>query len=145
MGPVPLAEFSTPRRNPWVEGKISEGIFGQDNGGIEAVAAGGMHTLLIDERGTVRSCGVNDDAALGRATEKVPNPAQEGSYLDEGELESYPHPVQALQENSFRVVKVAAGDCISAAVSSDGELYIWGTFKVCNTRQSCGCKARYEF
>lgn len=41
------------RRNHYVEEKIAEGAFGGENAGLEAVAAGGMHTLLIDEKGSV--------------------------------------------------------------------------------------------
>jgi hypothetical protein len=32
---------------------VEEGEFGSDGAGLEAIAAGGMHTLVIDEKGTV--------------------------------------------------------------------------------------------
>ena len=57
MGPVAnLGDpYIKPKRNTWVEQKIEEDEFGEDGGGLETVAAGGMHTLFIDENGTVRS------------------------------------------------------------------------------------------
>jgi regulator of chromosome condensation len=53
MGPDVLAEISKPRRHVWIEKKIEEGIFGEPGAGIESVAAGGLHTVFIDEKGTV--------------------------------------------------------------------------------------------
>ena len=53
MGPDFLDEFSFPKRNTWVDSKIKEGVFGSEGAGLEAVAAGGLHTLFIDEKGTV--------------------------------------------------------------------------------------------
>lgn len=45
-----------PTRHPWIEQKLSTGVF--SNGpvnGIIGVATGAMHTLIIDEAGTVES------------------------------------------------------------------------------------------
>ena len=53
LGPDFLDEFSFPKRNTWVDAKIREGVFGSEGAGLEAVAAGGLHTLFIDEKGTV--------------------------------------------------------------------------------------------
>jgi regulator of chromosome condensation len=56
MGPNYLDELSKPTRNTWVEEKIAQGAFGPGpNSGIVAVSAGGLHSLFIDENGTVRS------------------------------------------------------------------------------------------
>jgi len=55
MGPSYLDELSKPTRNTWVEEKITQGVFGTGPGsGIVSVAAGGLHSLFIDENGTVR-------------------------------------------------------------------------------------------
>lgn len=54
MGPDVLDELSKPRRNPWVEEQIEKGTFGGEGAGLESVAAGGLHTLFTDEKGTVR-------------------------------------------------------------------------------------------
>jgi len=54
MGPSHLDELSKPTRNTWVEEKMAQGIFGSGPGsGIVGVAAGGLHSLFIDENGTV--------------------------------------------------------------------------------------------
>lgn len=54
MGPDHLGEFDKPKKNPWVEKKMDEGVFGDEDAGIETIAAGGLHTMFIDEKGTVR-------------------------------------------------------------------------------------------
>lgn len=53
MGPEHLDEFDKPKKNPWIEKKMEEGAFGEEDSGIECVAAGGLHTMFIDEKGTV--------------------------------------------------------------------------------------------
>ena len=53
MGPDILGEVSKPKRNTWIEEHIEAGAFGEDNAGIESVACGGLHTIFLDERGTV--------------------------------------------------------------------------------------------
>jgi regulator of chromosome condensation len=56
MGPSFLDELSKPTRNTWVEEKITQGAFGSGPGsGIVGVVAGGLHSLFIDENGTVCS------------------------------------------------------------------------------------------
>jgi len=56
MGPSFLDELSKPTRNTWVEEKITQGVFGSGPGsGIVGVVAGGLHSLFIDENGTVCS------------------------------------------------------------------------------------------
>lgn len=78
----------------------------------------------------VWSCGVNDDAALGRITRDVPDPNNPGSFLDIDDLTSLPHPIQTLVDEKFRAVRVAAGDSVSAAISAEGDLRVWGSFRV---------------
>ncbi|KAF9450138.1 RCC1/BLIP-II [Macrolepiota fuliginosa MF-IS2] len=129
MGPDVLDELTKPKRNPWVEEQIEEGTFGEEGAGLESIAAGGLHTLFTDEKGTVWSCGVNDNAALGRITNNIPDPNNPGSFLDVDELTSWPRPVQALLDESFRAVQIAAGDNIGAAVSDQGEFRVWGTYR----------------
>lgn len=46
-------EVGKPRRNKWVEERIEQDVFGPNNGGLECIESGGMHSLLLDERGTV--------------------------------------------------------------------------------------------
>ncbi|GBE79948.1 Protein pim1 [Sparassis crispa] len=129
MGSDFLGDFEKPKKNALVEERIHEGVFGSPEAGLEAIAAGGLHSLFVDEKGTVWSCGVNDDAALGRITAEVPNPEKEGEFLDVDVLTAEPHPLQSLVEEKFRAVRVAAGDTISAAISSEGDLRVWGSFR----------------
>jgi regulator of chromosome condensation len=53
MGPSVLGEVSKPKRHTWIEEHIEDGAFGEDDAGIESVACGGLHTIFLDERGTV--------------------------------------------------------------------------------------------
>jgi regulator of chromosome condensation len=69
MGPSFLDELPKPTRNTWVEEKIGQGVFGpRPNSGIVGVAAGGLHTLFIDESGTVCSFLVSDLAKTHQPT-----------------------------------------------------------------------------
>lgn len=45
-------------------------------------------------------------------------------------LTSFPYPLQTLVDENFRTVSVAAGDSICAALSDEGELRVWGSFRV---------------
>jgi regulator of chromosome condensation len=53
MGPDILGELDKPRKNVWVEQHMQQGTFGDEGAGLEFIAAGGLHTLFIDEKGTV--------------------------------------------------------------------------------------------
>ncbi|EIN10074.1 RCC1/BLIP-II [Punctularia strigosozonata HHB-11173 SS5] len=105
-------------RNKWVDERIADGSFGEPGAGLEAVAAGGFHTLVIDEAGKVWSCGVNDNASLGRPSDGLPS-----------EYTELLAPLQLLVEAGFRATRIVAGDTISAAVDSQGEFRAWGTFR----------------
>ncbi|KAI6035059.1 regulator of chromosome condensation 1/beta-lactamase-inhibitor protein II [Pisolithus orientalis] len=93
----------------------------------------------------VWSCGVNDDAALGRITKDVSDPQNPGSFMDVDTLTAIPHPIQSLLDENFRAVQVTAGDSISAAVSADGELRVWGSFRAAEGSLGFSSAARHEF
>lgn len=149
MGVKHTGEFSKPKKNIVVEKMMRDDKFGKR--GILALAAGGMSSLLIDGTGTVRSdmlticmplnfanfkvwsCGANDDAALGRPTSKVPHPKDKDAFADEEELSCNLYPLQSLLDEGFEAAQIAAGDSIGAAISVEGELRVWGTFRVGNT------------
>ncbi|PWN38779.1 RCC1/BLIP-II [Ceraceosorus guamensis] len=109
--------------------------------GIEQIAAGGMHTLAVDNLGRILTWGINDNAALGRSTTRQPG-------VDAEVYETRPMPVEGLspdgkgllpgplplggtegQVETFRAVRVAAGDSVSAALNSNGEVRVWGSFR----------------
>ncbi|XP_072250661.1 regulator of chromosome condensation isoform X2 [Leuresthes tenuis] len=79
---------------------------------IVQVTAGGMHTVCLGEAGHVYSFGCNDEGALGRDT------TEEGSEMIPGKV--------TLEE---KVVQVSAGDSHTAALTEDGSVYIWGSFR----------------
>ncbi|KAH8113447.1 RCC1/BLIP-II [Phellopilus nigrolimitatus] len=145
MGPDHLGEFDKPKKHTWIEKKMDEGVFGGEEAGIEAVAAGGMHTMFIDEKGTIWSCGVNDDAALGRVTKDVPDPEKEGAFVNVDILTSFPYPLQSLVDDNFRAVSIAAGDSICAAISDQGELRVWGSFRANEGSLGFSDGSRYQF
>ncbi|KAG7242214.1 hypothetical protein INR49_024260 [Caranx melampygus] len=79
---------------------------------IVQVIAGGMHTVCLSDTGHVYTFGCNDEGALGRDT------TEEGSEMVPGKV--------ALEE---KVVQVSAGDSHTAALTEDGTVYIWGSFR----------------
>ncbi|KAJ6626604.1 regulator of chromosome condensation 1/beta-lactamase-inhibitor protein II [Mycena sp. CBHHK59/15] len=106
-------EVMRPRVHPSVLQLVTSGIMGPS--GLEKVAAGGMHSLILDSNGKIWSFGLNDSLALGRLT-KPP----------EGKPENLPELVSGLE--GFRATAVAASDNLSIAISETGELRAWGTF-----------------
>ena len=114
------------------EEQIEDGKLARDpntpGGGLEAVAAGGMHTLTIDEGGRIRSWGINDNACLGRVTSDVLD--ADGNVIENEALETVPFVIESLEKENFRAVSVAAGDSVSVAVSDKGEIRAWGSFRV---------------
>ncbi|TFK43674.1 regulator of chromosome condensation 1/beta-lactamase-inhibitor protein II [Crucibulum laeve] len=145
MGPDYQDEFTKPKRNPWIDEQIEKGTFGEPGAGLESVCAGGLHSIFIDEKGTVWTCGVNDDAALGRTTKNVPDPNNPGGFLTEDDLLPVPYPLQSLIDEKFRAVKAVSGDSICAAVSSEGELRVWGSFRAVEGSLGFSNGQRYQF
>ncbi|KAJ7682527.1 regulator of chromosome condensation 1/beta-lactamase-inhibitor protein II [Mycena polygramma] len=137
MGPDVLGELDKPKKHTWAEEQMEEGTFGDDNAGIETVAAGGMHSIFVDEKGTVWTCGVNDDAALGRVTEGVPDPDMT--------LTNLPHPLESLVAEKFRAVQVATGDSICVAVDNHGDIRVWGSFRANEGSLGFSESARHQF
>jgi len=79
---------------------------------ILQVVAGGMHTVCLSDTGHVYTFGCNDEGALGRDT------TEEGSEMVPGKV--------TLEE---KVVQVSAGDSHTAALTEDGTVYMWGSFR----------------
>ncbi|RDX49855.1 RCC1/BLIP-II [Lentinus brumalis] len=134
MGADVLAvNLAKPRRNQYMETVGAGGAFGGPEAGIESVAAGALHSVFVDEKGTVWTCGTNDNAELGRRTITV---TQGHTTIEVDEATSVPFhlpvPVQSLVDEGFRAVKVAAGDCIGVALDSQGQLRAWGTYRTSN-------------
>ncbi|EAR89718.1 regulator of chromosome condensation (RCC1) protein (macronuclear) [Tetrahymena thermophila SB210] len=79
---------------------------------IVAISCGDRHTLFLNEEGEAFSCGNNTYNQLGCA-----NNSQSSNI-----------PVKVKQKSTLKFVKViAANTPMSAALSSEGYLYLWGT------------------
>ncbi|XP_055019736.1 regulator of chromosome condensation [Boleophthalmus pectinirostris] len=76
------------------------------------VVAGGMHSVCLSNTGQVYTFGCNDEGALGRDT------SEEGSETLPGKVE--------LEQ---KIVQVSAGDSHSAALTEEGTVYVWGSFR----------------
>ena len=105
--------------------------------GVVQVACGGMHCAALTHDGKVLTWGVNDQGALGRDT------AWEGGLREIGESDSEsadsdaglnPHESTPGAVTSFPdgtvIVKLSAGDSHTLALTDDGLVYGWGTFRV---------------
>lgn len=136
LGPEKNAvDVKRPRLNPHLPA---------DRVGVVQVAVGGMHCVALTYDNKILTWGVNDQGALGRDT------AWEGGYKDIDDNKSdadsdsddepalNPHestptaiPSQAFPDGTV-IVEVAAGDSSSFALTDDGQVYGWGTFRVRN-------------
>lgn len=79
---------------------------------IVQAEAGGMHTVCLGVSGTIYTFGCNDEGALGRDT------TDEGSETTPGKVEL-----------SEKVVQVSAGDSHTAALTEDGRVFVFGSFR----------------
>lgn len=105
-------------------------------GGAEMIAAGGMHTLVIDANGRILSCGSDDHGTLGREYR------ESDASVDEDECYYVLRPVDGISPDGknaapgkdgrvvqFRATRAAASDGCSVALDAEGRLMTWGHFK----------------
>ncbi|KAH7400952.1 regulator of chromosome condensation 1/beta-lactamase-inhibitor protein II [Phaeosphaeria sp. MPI-PUGE-AT-0046c] len=110
------------------------------NQNVVRVATGGMHVLALTKDNRILTWGVNDSGALGRdtraATVKTRDVDAEDSDSDDDEtgglidLEATPTAIPSEYfppETTF--VDIAAGDSCSFALTTEGAIYGWGTFR----------------
>jgi len=114
-----------------------------DKVGIVQVAAGGMHVVALTKDNKILTWGVNDQGALGRDTTwdgglKDMDAADEEDDDDDDEdnglnpKESTPGEVDFSTTDvpeGTRWVQVVAGDSNSFALTDDGRVYGWRTFR----------------
>lgn len=125
-------DVKRPRLNP---------LLPADSVGVVQVATGGMHVLALTHDNKILSWGVNDQGALGRDTtwegglvdmddNKSDDSSDSGSDSGMNPKESTPTaiPSDAFPEGT-KFVQVAAADSASFAVTDDGLVYGWGTFR----------------
>lgn len=98
--------------------------------GVVQFACGGMHAVALTRDNKILTWGVNDLMALGRATN-----VEEDDDDELNPAESTPGPVDASGlEPNIRWAQVAASDNASFALTDDGHVYGWGTFRVNKNR-----------
>ncbi|KAF2645097.1 RCC1/BLIP-II [Massarina eburnea CBS 473.64] len=109
------------------------------NMNVVKVATGGMHVVALTQDNKILTWGVNDNGALGRDTSAVEAPmrdmdAEDSDSEDESgglnELEATPTAVSDEyfpEDTTF--VDVVAGDSCSFALTTEGAVYGWGTFR----------------
>lgn len=123
-------------------------LLAADKVGVVQLAVGGMHCVALTHDNKIFTWGVNDQGALGRDT------AWEGGYKDVDDnsdsdsddedsglnpREATPTaiPASAFPEGTV-FVEVAAADSSSFALTDDGQVYGWGTFRVRSKSLPCG-------
>jgi len=95
--------------------------FGEQTGErVLQVACGAQHTVVLLESGRLFSTGKGDFGRLGHGSTRDEIEFEEIDYFQQ-ERDSYFRPGEPA-----RIVKVAAGNNFSAAMSADGELWLWG-------------------
>lgn len=110
--------------------------------GVMQIACGGMHGLALTKDNKILSWGVNDQSALGRSTvwdgglRDADAPDSDSDSDDDDDtglnpLESTPGEVDTSGiAPGTKFVQVAACDSASFALTEDGRVYGWGTFRV---------------
>jgi regulator of chromosome condensation len=63
-----------------------------------------------------------------------PDPEDPTKTIESDVAESTPTVLKTLQDEEFRAVLIAAGNNVSVALSSEGKLRAWGSFRVCYSR-----------
>lgn len=84
---------------------------------IVQIAAGSDHSLVLTNNGQIFSWGNAQDGQLGH-----------GDMIIDGatSLESLPRLVESENFNNAKIQQIAAGRQRSAAITTDGKLYVWG-------------------
>jgi regulator of chromosome condensation len=120
VGNMSPTEALVPRLNPQLS---SEKV------GVVQFACGGMHTVALTRDNTILTWGVNDLGALGRDT-KVEEDEDDDDELNPSE--SIPGLVNTAHLGPDIIwSQVVASDNATFALTNEGRVYGWGTFRVC--------------
>ncbi|KAJ5895473.1 Ran exchange factor Prp20/Pim1 [Penicillium taxi] len=114
-------------------------LLAADKVGVVQVAVGGMHCVALTHDNKIFTWGVNDQGALGRETswDGGLKDVDADSDSDDDDDDSGLNPIEstptAIPSTSFPegtvFVQVAAADSASFALTDDGKVYGWGTFR----------------
>ena len=111
--------------------------------GIVSITCGGMHAVALTHNNQILTWGVNDDGALGRDTSwsgglRDVNKEDSDSEDEDSGLNPKESTPTAIPSSSFPegtiFTSIAASDSASFAVTDEGLVYGWGTFRVGQTR-----------
>ncbi|KAG8163423.1 hypothetical protein KVR01_006720 [Diaporthe batatas] len=111
-----LTDVTRPRLNK---------LLSADDIGVIQITCGGMHAVALTKDNKILTWGVNDLGALGRATNVEED---EDDVFNPAESTPGPVDVSGLDPN-IRWAQVAASDNASFALTDDGRVYGWGTFR----------------
>lgn len=131
-------DVKRPRLNPHLSA---------DTVGVVQLAVGGMHVAALTHDNKILTWGVNDQGALGRDTafegkmkdmddDKSDASDESDSGLNPRESTPTAIPSGAFPEGTI-FVELAAGDSTTFALTDDGLVYGWGTFRVSPTKYYC--------
>jgi regulator of chromosome condensation len=118
-------DIKRPKSNPKLDGAVHMSI-------------GGMHGVALMHDNSILTWGVNDNGALGRDTvwdgRKMDAEDEDSDDDDPGlDLNPYESRPTAVPAENFpagtKFAQVAAGDSASFALTEDGLVYGWGTFR----------------
>lgn len=111
------------------------------NMNVVKIATGGMHVVALTKDNQILTWGVNDNDALGRDTSNAnvkmrdldaddsdSDSEDETGGLNDAEATPAPVPAEFFPEDTT-FVDVAAGDSCSFALTTEGAVYGWGTFR----------------
>ncbi|KAJ5708035.1 Ran exchange factor Prp20/Pim1 [Penicillium malachiteum] len=113
-------------------------LLAADKVGVVQVAVGGMHCVALTHDNQIYTWGVNDQGALGRETNwdggyKDVDASDSDSDDEDSGLNPKESTPTAIPNNAFPegtvFVEVAAADSSSFALTDDGLVYGWGTFR----------------
>ncbi|KAJ6780383.1 hypothetical protein PWT90_03527 [Aphanocladium album] len=139
LGPT-KTEKSRPSRNSHLDPGNPKAEFK-----IVQICCGGMHTVALTSDSNIVTWGTNDNFALGRDTEWDGVLRDVGDEDEHGELNPYESTPTAIPSSCFargtKFAQVAAGDSCSFALTTDGLVYGWGTFRDSSGNQEFGYDA----
>ena len=129
-------EVKRPRLNPLLDA---------DKVGVVSAAVGGMHTATLTKDNKILTWGVNDQGALGRSTawdgglRDVKDNESDSDSDDDSDTGVNPHESTPTEVNVSEVPKdivwtqVACTDSATFALTDEGQVWGWGTFRVSPT------------
>lgn len=127
-------EIKRPRLNPYLTA---------DKAGVVQFSVGGMHTAALTHDNKILTWGVNDQGALGRDTtwdgglkdmKDSGDDSDSDSDSDDGDINPHESTPGEVDFSAFEHVpeftQVVASDSATFAVTDEGLVYGWGTFRV---------------